>query len=97
MLQEIAGIEHAQHLFVVRVKARDRVRAALRTRGVMADVHYPEALPLVPAYAGMGHKPADFPDAVRHAAECLSLPIFPGMREDEVRRVADALLASLAG
>lgn len=96
LLAELPEIEHAQHLFVVLVRDRDRVRDALRDRGIMADVHYPQALPFVPAYAGLGHVPEEFPAAVRHAGSCLSLPIFPGMREDEVDRVALALREAAA-
>lgn len=96
LLDELPGSRHAQHLFVVRVADRDAVRDALRWHGIMADVHYPEALPLVAAYAGLGARPGEFPAAEDHAARCLSLPIFPGMREEEVRRVADALREALA-
>ena len=59
----------------------------------MANVHYPEALPFVPAYAGLGHPAEAFPHARAHAASCLSLPLFPGMGVDEVDRVVAALAA----
>lgn len=88
---------HAHHLLVVRVPAgRDRVLADLRSRGVMADIHYPQALPLVPALAALGHRPEDFPRAADHAARCLTLPLFPGMRADEVERVCSTLAECLA-
>lgn len=87
---------HAHHLFVIRVVGgRDQVLADLRAAGVMAEVHYPDALPLVPALAHLGCRPADFPHARDHAARCLSLPLFPGMRDDEVDRVVAALGACL--
>jgi dTDP-4-amino-4,6-dideoxygalactose transaminase len=91
VVQPEAG--HVHHLFVVRVVGRDRTMARLRQRGVMVDVHYPEALPFVPAYAGLGHPAEAFPNARAHAASCLSLPLFPGMRVDEVDRVVAALAA----
>jgi dTDP-4-amino-4,6-dideoxygalactose transaminase len=88
---------HAHHLLVVRVaEGRDRVLADMRAAGVLADVHYPQALPLVPAYAALDHRPEDFPYASDHAAGCLSLPLFPGMRADEVERVAATLAECLA-
>lgn len=97
LLEELPGVEHAQHLFVIRVAARDAVWQALRARGVMAEIHYPQALPLVPAYAELGLREVDFPAAADHAARCLSLPIFPGMRSDETQRVVDTLLDAVAG
>lgn len=89
---------HAHHLLVARVPPgeRDHVLAAMRAAGVMADVHYPQALPLVPAYAALGHRPEDFPHAADHAARCLTLPLFPGMRADEVERVCATLAECLA-
>jgi dTDP-4-amino-4,6-dideoxygalactose transaminase len=95
LLDQLPEVEHAQHLFVVRVEERDRTLAALREQGVMADIHYPEPLHLVPAYADLGLGPEACPVAAHHARTCLSLPIFPGMRAEEVERVADTLLAAL--
>lgn len=87
---------HAHHLFVARVAGgRGQVLADLRAAGVAAEVHYPDALPLVPALAHLGCRPADFPHARDHAARCLSLPLFPGMRDDEVDRVVATLAACL--
>ena len=89
--------ESVHHLYVVRVADRDRVLDYLRQHGIGADVHFPDALPLVPAYRDLGFSPADFPNASRHAAMTLSLPIFPYMTEEEVQFVVDHLQTALAG
>jgi dTDP-4-amino-4,6-dideoxygalactose transaminase len=87
--------DHAHHLFVVRVAQRNAVLAALRNAGIGADIHYPAALPMLPVYRTRGFEAADYPKACRHAATALSLPIFPGLHMDEIRRVAAAVLAAL--
>jgi dTDP-4-amino-4,6-dideoxygalactose transaminase len=93
VIQSGAEHGHVNHLFVVRVAERDGVLAALREAGIGADVHYPEALPMLPVYSDRRFDPADFPIACNHASTALSLPIFPGMREQEIERVASKLVS----
>lgn len=88
---ERAGARHVYHLFCVRVKDRERVRAALLEKGVETGVHYPIPLHLQPAYAWMGLSEGSFPVAERAAREVLSLPLYPEMTEAQVDRVCEAL------
>jgi dTDP-4-amino-4,6-dideoxygalactose transaminase len=88
---EAAGRRHVYHLYTVRVRDRERVRAALAERGIATGVHYPTPLHLQPALAGLGHRPGDFPVAERAAGEVLSLPLWPEMPSDVPQQVADAL------
>jgi dTDP-4-amino-4,6-dideoxygalactose transaminase len=82
---------HVWHLFVVRHPDRDRLRAALADRSVQTGLHYPTPVHLQPAYAHLGHKPGDFPVTERVARECLSLPLFPEMTDEQ----HDAVVAAL--
>ncbi len=84
------------HLFVVDVDERDRVRAALRKDGVLAGAHYPTPVHLQPGWRWLGLRPGDLPATERAGARVLSLPCFPGMREEEQERVVDALRRALA-
>ncbi len=83
------------HLFVVELDARDNVRAELHAAGVLASVHYPTPVHLQPAWRWLETGPGDLPATERAAARVLSLPVFPGMRDDEVERVAGALQRAL--
>ncbi len=85
---------HIYHLFVVRVRNRDRVMDVLRNAGIGVDVHYPAALPMLPMYRDRGFAAVDYPVACRHASMALSLPIYPGMRPAEVEFVAETLNAA---
>ena len=79
--------------FVIRVPAarRDPLRRHLEERGIASAVYYPIPLHLQPALAFLGHRPGDFPNAERAAEESLALPIFPGLTDAALSRVADAL------
>jgi len=91
-VRQNAGSASAHHLYVVRVRERDRVLAALQAEGIGAGIHYPIPVHLQPAYASFGLGPGSFPAAEAGAREVLSLPLYPEMTEEQVARVADATL-----
>lgn len=80
------------HLYVIHVEDRDDIRAAMAEKGIMTGLHYPVPLHLQPCYARLKHKEGDFPNAERSARTLLSLPIYPGLTEEQVTRVSDTLL-----
>lgn len=88
---EAAGVESVYHLYVVRHPARDRLKAHLEKCGVGSALHYPQPLHLQKCFAHFGHKPGDFPVAERAARECLSLPIYPELTDEQVTFVAEAI------
>ena len=82
--------DHAFHLYVVRSARRDRLAGFLHERGIGTLVHYPVPAHLQPAYSGrLGSKP--LPETERAAAEVLSLPMYPELRDDEVQQVIAAV------
>ena len=85
--------ESARHLLVVRAARRDALRRHLAAAGVGALVHYPETLPSQPAFRPTGDSPERFPEAERAAAEVLSLPLYPLLREAEVDEIAETIAA----
>ncbi len=90
-------VAHAYHLYVVRLETslggrdRDRLFSALRAEGIGVNVHY---LPvhLHPFYRRRFHTGEGMcPIAEEAARRILSLPIHPGMSEDEVDAVCEAV------
>jgi dTDP-4-amino-4,6-dideoxygalactose transaminase len=77
-------------MYVVRCAERDALAAHLSDRGIETGIHYPRPLHLLPVFAHLGYKAGDFPEAEALARETLSLPMYPGITEDEIGRVADA-------
>jgi dTDP-4-amino-4,6-dideoxygalactose transaminase len=74
------------HLCVVRVDDRDEFRARLPFE---TGVHYPRALTQQAAYRSYVRVPC--PEAEAWAAECVSLPCFPEMTDEEIEAVCRAL------
>ena len=91
----LEGNEHIWHLYVVRVPDRDGVLRRLNENGVGAGIHYPVPIHLQGAFAHLGHSAGDFPEAEAAASEILTLPLFPGITEDEQQEVAEKLRAAL--
>ena len=97
-----AGVElpqpdrHVFHLFVVRVRGRDAVRAALAARGVETLIHYPRPVHEHPAYAQLGAG-RSLPVSERLSREVLSLPLYPQLSDAEVEHVAGALRDATGG
>ena len=85
--REAAGCESAWHLYVVRHARRDELKKHLEANGVGCALHYPLPLHLQKCYASLGYKTGDFPVAEKAARECLSLPIYPELTEEQIQRV----------
>ena len=92
-----AGSEPVWHLYVVRTDVRDALAASLADRGVATGLHYPDPVHLSPAYAHLGHDRGSFPVAETAAARVLSLPIFPGITDEQLTAVVDGVRAFFDG
>jgi len=79
------------HLFVVRHARRDWLRDRLRVAGVETLIHYPVPVHRQPAYANLGYAEGSLPVTEGIAQEILSLPLYVGLREEQIARVVDAV------
>lgn len=82
------------HLYIVRVKNREAVQNKLGEKGINTGLHYPVPLHLQKAYTRLGYKTGDFPVTEKAAAEILSLPMFPGLTEEQIVSVVTTLRES---
>ncbi len=84
------------HLYVVRLDLsaigcnRREVFDRLRAAGVGVNVHY-IPVHLQPDYVRLGFSPGQFPEAERYYEECLSLPLFPGLSDEQFAAVVEAV------
>lgn len=103
-LRDVAGLrlpvtdspnEPVWHIYQVRVPGRDEVLAKLHAAEIGAGVHYPVPIHLQGAFEGLGQGEGAFPVAEAAAREMVSLPLFPGITEDQQDQVVDVLRAAL--
>ena len=79
------------HLFVVRSRQRDALRAHLEQEGIGTLIHYPVPPHLEPPYADMGLGSGSLPITELLAREVLSLPMGPHLATSAVLEVAHAI------
>ncbi len=90
LLPKIRGkANHVWHQFVVRVKDRKEFQKYLEEHGIHTIIHYPIPPHLAECYVRLGHKRGEFPITEQYADEVLSLPMFNGMKTEEVEYVIE--------
>lgn len=85
---EIPPAQHAVHLFVVRTRRREALRAHLAGRGIQTGVHYPIPAARQPALAARLPE-SDFPVADELAETVLSLPLSHEHDDQEIDSVIE--------
>lgn len=92
-----AHVEHAWHLYILRLHldrlsiGRDAFIQALTQANIGTSVHF-IPLHLHPFYRDTYHlKPDDFPAALHAYQRAISLPIYPGMTDEDVEDVIAAV------
>lgn len=93
--QRPAGPNNVHHLYVIRARHRDQLRAALLAAGIETGVHYPVPLHLNPAFASGQHPAGSLPCAEAACGEVLSLPIGPHIDESLAVQIAESVLSRL--
>ena len=81
---------HAYHLYVIEVEDRLGLYNFLRSKNIYTQIHY---IPchLMPYYQQFGWKEGDFPHAENYYKHCMSLPMFPTLKDEEQDYVIDQI------
>jgi dTDP-4-amino-4,6-dideoxygalactose transaminase len=85
----VASGDPVYHLFPICVQRRDELKSFLFSRGIETMVHYPLPPFKQDAYSEFQQRGEAFPIAEEIAVRELSLPIWPGMREEDISYVCD--------
>ena len=88
------------HLYCIKLESSDdknahrRVYNSLRESGILVNLHY---IPVYrqPYYEQLGFKQGHCPEAEEYYSGVLSIPIYPGLPEEDQGRVIDALRKAL--
>lgn len=88
-----------RHLYVIRLHTEDATThrecfESMRNNGIGVNLHY-IPIHLQPFYSDMGFAEGDFPEAEKYYRQAISLPLYPGLTEEDQRRVFEALKEAL--
>ena len=91
MIKPARKENHVYHLYVVRSSERERLASHLQARGVSSLIHYPIPVHLQKPCHVIKRDPYGLKHAERHAAECLSIPCHPQMKNDDINKITDEI------
>jgi dTDP-4-amino-4,6-dideoxygalactose transaminase len=89
--QETDYGKHVYHIYAIRIRNRNRIHDHLRQNGIGVLIHYPIPLHLQPVYEKLGYRRGDFPVAEKIASEVLSIPMFPHLKEKDIKYISNVL------
>lgn len=97
--KEMDYAKHVYHLFVIKLKKefvnekinRNQLQKFLHEKGISTGLHYPIPLHLQPCFENLGYKKGDFPVSEDLAENCLSLPMYPELTEEQIDYVGSSI------
>ncbi len=84
---EKEGEKQVFHTFIVQVEDRDKLKEYLEWKGIGTRVHYPIPIHMQKASKVYGYKKGDFPVCEKQAETILSLPVYHGLKEEDLAYV----------
>lgn len=82
---------HVFHIYPLLCPEREKLIAYLEARGIHTNIHYPTPIPLQGAYPELADSMAEYPVTAQICAEEVSLPLYPGMAQEETDYVIEVL------
>ena len=83
--------ESIYNQYTLRTSNRPSLQEHLSHHGIGHAVYYPISLHLQECFKPLGYKKGDFPISEKTAEDVLSIPVFGGLSNDQVRYVADTI------
>lgn len=92
---------HVYHLYVIKINEccilkRQQIQEKLTAKGIQTGIHYPIPCHLQPAFTNLGYQPGDFPQTEKLANQILSLPMYPGLKGEQIQEVVAAITSALS-
>jgi dTDP-4-amino-4,6-dideoxygalactose transaminase len=86
-----SDVTHVYHQYTIRVPRRDELHQFLKEHGIGSMIYYPLPLHLQGLYQDLGYTEASLPFSEEAGREVLSLPMYPELTEEQIRRVAEVI------
>jgi UDP-4-amino-4,6-dideoxy-N-acetyl-beta-L-altrosamine transaminase len=87
---------NAHHLFIIEVENRKGLYDFLREHNVFTQIHY---IPVhtLPYYKAIGYEEADLSNSENYYKRCISLPMYPSLKNSELKFVIKKILNFIDG
>jgi len=77
---------HAFHLFIIKTKKRNKLYEYLKSKNISPQIHY-IPVHLQPYYQNIGFNHGDYPIVEDYYQDCITLPLFPSLTEEEIKYI----------
>ena len=81
--------------YCIQIPDRDRVMTHLRANEIGHRIYYPVPLHLQECFADLRYARGDFPHAENLADHALAVPMYPELRPDQLKQVAETVLQAV--
>jgi dTDP-4-amino-4,6-dideoxygalactose transaminase len=89
------GGRHIYHQYTIRTPRRAAITEALSEHNIGHSVYYPIPLHEQECFKYLGYEPKDCPVSHCASQQAISIPIFPELRDDEMRKVVEVVVDTL--
>lgn len=79
------------HIFAIRCDKRDELETFLREKGIQTNKHYPIPIHLQKCYKELAYRKGDFPIAEEISRTELSIPMYYGMKDEDVQYIIESI------
>jgi dTDP-4-amino-4,6-dideoxygalactose transaminase len=83
--------KHVYHLYMIQSDKRDELQKFLAEKEISTVIHYPVPIHLQEAYKNLGYSTGDFPVTEKLSKTILSIPMFPELKEEEIKYIVDVI------
>ncbi|MBD3614998.1 MAG: DegT/DnrJ/EryC1/StrS family aminotransferase [Gracilimonas sp.] len=94
---EASGGKHIYHQYTIRTKKREELAQALSEQNIGHSVYYPISLHEQECFSYLGYQASDCPNSHCATRQVISLPIFPELTDEEIRKVAEVVVEVVRG
>lgn len=88
---------HVFNFYTIQVAQRDALEIYLKEKKVGCGIYYPVPLHLQPCFDFFEYKEGSYPQAEQLSKRVISLPVFSGLKRQEIQFVAQTVLGFLSG
>jgi UDP-4-amino-4,6-dideoxy-N-acetyl-beta-L-altrosamine transaminase len=94
--EQLLATRSSYHLYIIRLKVQEMTKTQrevfreLHQRKILVNLHYIPVY-LQPYYRELGFKPGMYPESERYFKEAISIPLYPGLSQEQQDRVVEAL------
>jgi UDP-4-amino-4,6-dideoxy-N-acetyl-beta-L-altrosamine transaminase len=98
--EQLLATRSSYHLYIIRLKVQEMTKTQsevfreLHQRKILVNLHYIPVY-LQPYYRELGFKPGMYPESERYFKEAMSIPLYPGLSQEQQDKVVDALAVVL--